>query len=115
MSIINEGCADSPLTKLEQALQQAAVGGKNKKDADFREAFPLIERYLANKVPQRLVLETFNSAYGYTLHPPRFRRMLLDERRRRAETGEAICCATCGQQLPSKEDMPEVAHDLEGR
>ncbi|WP_374499709.1 hypothetical protein [Pseudoxanthomonas sp.] len=91
--------AGSPLRKLELALQQEAAGGRNKKDADFREAYPLIERYLASKVSQKVCLERFNAAYGHKLHPPRFRKMLEEERERRVQGGEDAMCPACGQKL----------------
>lgn len=117
MSIMNESREDnnSPLKKLEQALQQAAAGGKSKKDADFREAYPLIVQHLTNKVPQTLVLKKFNDAYGYTLHPPGFRKMLTAERNRRDETGDVVVCTACGQQLPSDEKDEKEAQEQEGR
>jgi len=117
MSIMNEDLAGThtPLKKLELGLRQAAVRGKSKKDADFREAYPLLEQHLANKVPQRVVLDTFSAAYGYTLHPPRFRKMLLDERNRRAEAGDVVVCTACGHPLPSDQVAEEAAHDMEGQ
>ena len=36
----------SPLKKLELALQKEVVGGSSKKDADFKEAYELIEQNL---------------------------------------------------------------------
>lgn len=92
---------ESPLKILELALQEAAAGGKNKKQADFNEAYPLIEQHLAKKVPFKVVLEQFNAAYGHKVHPPRFRKMLMDERNRRSMTGEVMVCSACGQQLIS--------------
>jgi hypothetical protein len=99
MNIMSEVLAGSPLKKLEVALQQELAGGKSKKDADFKEAYPLIEQHLARKVSQKVLLDKFNAAYGHKLHPPRFRMMLEAERRRRAESGEHAMCATCGQKL----------------
>ena len=101
MSIMSEviAGAGSPLKKLELALQQEVAGGKNKKDADFREAYPLIEQHLASKVSQKVLLGKFNAAYGHKLHPPRFRKMLEAERKRRSENGDDAMCSACGQQL----------------
>lgn len=88
-----------------QSLEKAAVNGKHQKDADFAEAYPTMEQYLAGKVPQKLVLQKFNETYGYTLHPPGFRKMLDEERRRRKESGEVVACPTCGKHL----DATDVA------
>ncbi|MGS1120363.1 hypothetical protein [Rhodanobacter sp. UC4436_H3] len=91
----------SPLEKLEQALQKKAVGGKQKKEADFAEAYPVMEQHLGRKVPVKVVMEMFGEAYGYVIHPPRFRQMLEAERKRRAEAGDWVTCAGCGQRLPA--------------
>lgn len=90
----------SPLKKLEQALQKEAVGGKLKKQADFAEAYPVIEQHLSRKVTLKVVIETFGKAYGYVIHAPRFRKLLEAERMRRAEVGDLVACTLCGQQLP---------------
>lgn len=86
----------APLKTLELALQKATVGGKNQIDVDFREAFPLIEQYLATNVSQKAARNIFNDAYGHKLHPTRFRQMLEAERERRSETGELLVCVACG-------------------
>lgn len=116
MSMTNENVAGdkSPLDKMELALQQAAVGGENQKDAHFKEAYPLIEQHLAAKVSQKVVLDTFNAAYGYKLHPPRFRKMLLDERKRRAETGDVVICTACSRPLDSAANATDVTDNEEG-
>lgn len=115
MSLVNETHAFSgnALRKMDLALQQVAASGKNKKEADFREAYPLIEQSIAKKVPFKVVLETFNAAYGYTLHPPRFRKMLLDERKRRAEADDVLHCSTCGQALSQHETDKEQSNEVE--
>ena len=101
MSIMNEIFADatSSLKKLELALQQEVAVGRNKKEADFKEAYPLIEQHLARKVSQKVLLDKFNAAYGHKLHPPRFRKMLEVERKRRSENDEDAMCAACGQKF----------------
>ena len=90
---------ESSLTLLEQALQNASATRKHKRDADFAEAYPTIEQYLARKVPQKTVLEQFNAIYGHTFHPPRFRKMLEDERARRQRAGDTVSCGSCGREL----------------
>lgn len=116
MSMLNQDLESNrnPLKSLEQALQQETVIGKKKKDTDFMEAYPLLEQYLASKVPQRVVLDKFNAAYGHMMHPPRFRKLLLDERKRRAEAGDLVVCSACGQKLASSEQMVEEVNNLEG-
>lgn len=89
----------------ELALQQAPIKSVNQKENDVREAYPAIVQSLARKVPQKVILEKFNEAYGYTLHPPRFRKLLEDERKRRADAGDVAVCKECGQQLHRDEDI----------
>lgn len=101
----------NPLKKLEQALQKEAIGGKQKKEADFAEAYPVIERHLSRKVPVKVVIEMFGEAYGYVIHAPRFRQMLEAERMRRAEAGDLVTCAGCGQQLPASIKVAENMGD----
>lgn len=105
----------APLKTLEMELQKATVGGKNKMNADFREAYPLIEQHLATNVSQKAAMDIFNAAYGYKLHPPRFRQMLATERERRSEAGELLICIGCGQQLPACQDVAKEVHDQEGQ
>jgi hypothetical protein len=117
MSVRDNGAvsAHTRLKELELAFQQAAVGGKNQMSAHFSEAYPTIELHLAANVSQKAALDIFNAAYGYKLHPPRFRKMLFDERKRRAEIGDEVVCTTCGQQLPVKESVTEEVRNTEGQ
>jgi hypothetical protein len=103
MNVFEETMAGnaSPLEKLQQALQKNATGGKQKKEADFAEAYPVMEQHLGRKVPAKVVMEMFGEAYGYVIHPPRFRQMLEAERKRRAEVGDWVACTECGQHLPA--------------
>lgn len=115
MSIIEDTYSRSNncFKAMELALKQAEASGKNKKENDFKEAYPLIEQNLAKKIPLKTLLETFNTAYGYKLHPPGFRKLLLDERKRRSEAGDVLHCVTCGQALPSNESLTDQPSDLE--
>ena len=115
MSLMNEVLAgtSSPLKKLELALQQEVAVGRNKKEADFKEAYPVIEQHLASKVSQKVLLEKFNAAYGHKLHPPRFRKMLEAERKRRSESGEDAICTACGQRLHTVGEVVDDDSDAE--
>lgn len=101
----------SSLKKLEQALQKEAIGGKQKKESDFAEAYPVIEQHLGRKVPVKVVIKMFGEAYGYVIHAPRFRQLLTAERKRRAEAGDSVTCNGCGQQLPAAITVVENAGD----
>jgi len=89
----------SPLKALELALQHVAERGGTKRETDFKEAYPLIEQHLAGKLQQKVLLESFNAAYGHKVHPPGFRKMLEAERKRRSKSGEDATCGACGQRL----------------
>lgn len=104
----------SPLKKLEQALQNEAIGGKQKKEADFAEAYLVIEQHLGRKLPVKVVLKMFCHAYGYIIHAPRFRQMLDAERKRRAEVGDLVKCTGCGQPLSLAMKAAENVGDTEG-
>ncbi|WP_182657448.1 hypothetical protein [Stenotrophomonas lacuserhaii] len=117
MSVFSETVAGnpSPLKKLELALQNELVGSKHKKDTDIVEAFPTIEQHLVRKVPVKVALEMFNVAYGHKIHPPRFRKMLEDERKRRAEFGEVVACTACGQQLMAAVTAANEVNEANGQ
>lgn len=115
MSALSDATAGqhSPLKKLEMALQNEVVGSKHKKDADFIEAYPIIEQHLACRVSQKIVLAKFNAAYEHAIHPPRFRQMLEAERKRRSENREDVMCPACGQQLHRvEEDTGDDSRDV---
>ena len=101
------------LKSMELALQKAEASGKSKKEADFKEAYPLIEQNLSKKIPFKTVMETFNSAYRYKLHPPGFRKLLLDERKRRSDGGDVLHCVTCGQVINPNETALDQPNDVE--
>ena len=102
--------ASTPFEKLELALQNETTGGRNKKYADFKEAYPLIEQHLARKVTQTALLKKFNGAYGHKLYPLQFRKMLEAERTQRHETGDDATCPTCGDKFQSAQKA--VADDI---
>lgn len=86
----------SSLEKLKLFLEEEIKNSKNQKVIDFAEAYPVIEQHLIASIPQKLMLEKFNAAYGHKMHAPQFRKMLEAERARRNENGEVIACSLCG-------------------
>lgn len=100
---------NAKLERLKNLLQDELCIGKSKKEMDFRDAYPILEEHLNNKISQRIVLEKFNAAYGHKLHPPGFRKLLNQERKRREETGDTLICRTCGQKVDvcDREDQHE--------
>ena len=117
MTIFSEtlGGSPSPLKKLELALQSELIGNKHKKESDMTEAFPVIEQHLVRKVPVKVALEMFNVAYGHKIHPPRFRKMLEDERKRRAELGDVVACSACGQELMAAITEKDAVYEANGQ
>lgn len=103
----------SPLEKLMQSLQEETTGRQQRRN-DFEEAYPTLVQHLARKVPLKVVLATFNAAYGHSLHPPAFRKLLEAERKRRSEAGLHVVCTTCGQARgPSGDFAPRDDMDHE--
>lgn len=99
MSIITETWpgASNPLQELELALQQELTGGKSKLEIDFKEAYPLFERHLAQRMRKRKLMDQFNAAYKHDLNLAQFRKFLNAERERRETSGDVLACAACGQ------------------
>lgn len=89
----------SPLERLEMALAEAVTDGKNKIELDFREAYPVLERHLGQKMRKRAVMERFNAAYKHELNLAQFRKLLNAERERRNESGEVLACSGCGRPI----------------
>lgn len=111
MSAMVEATAlvNSPLERLELALQEQAGGGKSKLQSDIREAYPIFAQHVAQKMRKRKLMEQFNLAYEHDLDLIQFRKLLNAERDRRAAAGDALPCPTCGQLLhgPSKTGSEE--------
>jgi len=110
MSIISEALAGATtrLEKLELALNQELTGGKSKLEADFREAYPVLEQFLAQRMRKRAVMERFNAAYGYELVLAQFRKVLNAERSRRSESGDVLACSACNRSFTEPNHADEV-------
>ncbi len=100
--------ASNPLEELELALQQELTGGRSKVEIDFKEAYPLFERHLAQKMRKRAVMDRFNAAYQHELNLAQFRKLLNAERDRRKASGDVVACAACGQLLIAADDTNTV-------
>lgn len=110
MDITDKEIADeaSPLKNLERALQrEQACGKRNQLEANFMEAYPLLEQSLSRKLTQKAVVKAFNAAYGHKLHPPGFRDLLHAERKRRRDSGEEAVCPGCGSRLQAPDHVVE--------
>lgn len=100
---------NSPLDRLQRALAQDLNLGKSKLEMDFREAYPVLEQHLIQRMRKRLVMERFNAAYSYKLTQVQFRKLLNAERERRKETGDVVVCSGCGRSVhePAAVDQGE--------
>ncbi|MGB5786940.1 MULTISPECIES: hypothetical protein [Stenotrophomonas] len=87
----------TPLDRLQRALAQDLSLGKSKLEMDFREAYPVLEQHLIQRMRKRLAMERFNAAYGYKLNQAQFRKLLNAERERRKEAGDVVVCTGCGR------------------
>lgn len=101
MSILTETRPDAsnPLKELELALQQELTGGRSKVEVDFKEAYPLLEQGIAQKLRKRKLMDRFNAVFKHELNLVQFRKLLNAERDRRKATGDVLECPTCGQPL----------------
>ncbi|HEL7888373.1 hypothetical protein [Stenotrophomonas maltophilia] len=93
--------ARSSLAQLERALNQRLTSGKGKLECDFREAYPLLEQYIARKMRKKALMELFNTAYEHELTLVQFRKLLNAERERRAVSGDVMICTACERPLAS--------------
>lgn len=99
----------TPLDRLQHALAQDLSLGKNKLEMDFRQAYPLLEQHLMQRLRKRVAMERFNAAYRYELNLAQFRKLLNAERERRKEAGDVVACSGCGRpvQAPAAADEGE--------
>ena len=104
--------AESPFNRLEIALKKAVTRGTGKRTSDFKEAYPLIEQHLARKVSHKLLLDTFNTAYGHKLYPASFRKMLEVERGLRSGNGDQAQCSACGTILHGADEAGDSNSDV---
>ncbi|HID8535215.1 hypothetical protein D7U98_09260 [Stenotrophomonas maltophilia] len=93
----------SPLDRLTRALAQDLNLGKSKLETDFREAYPVLEQHLIQRMRKRAAMERFNAAYSHKLNQAQFRKLLSAERERRKETGDVVICTGCGRPLDDRD------------
>lgn len=66
--------------ELDQALDSASPIQSCKTKSLIADAFEVIEKHRARKVPPQEILKSFNATYGLELKLPRFRQLLKAER-----------------------------------
>lgn len=79
----------SSLSKLQRDIE-AALANRRKTVADqIADAFEDLEEAMKNGIAQKVLMEMFNKNYGAKLHPARFRKLMENERARRASISGA--------------------------
>lgn len=66
----------------------------------FRNLYPAIQQAWKRKVPRKRILELLNAS-GMKISMGGYLALLKAEEKRREESGEILCCETCGAALPS--------------
>ena len=113
MSVLTDSLAgiNTPLERLQLGLAQATSLGKSKLEMDFREAYPVLEQYLMQRIRKRMAMDRFNAAYEHALSLPQFRKLLNAERDRRRELGDAVVCIGCGQPVQGRAEIDQGASE----
>ena len=69
----------------------------------FRDLYPKLESYIAQGKPLKEVLAAFNELAQAKVCMRTFGDMLKDERSRRNQDGNTVCCDACGRPLSPNE------------
>ncbi|RDZ27453.1 hypothetical protein [Lysobacter silvisoli] len=85
--------------KLDRLMAKAKPTKREQMQQRFRELYPRLESYLMSGRLVRDVLTAFNDLAQANVCARTFNDMLDQERARRDENGNLICCDTCGQAL----------------
>ncbi|MFT3755277.1 MAG: hypothetical protein QM769_04925 [Pseudoxanthomonas sp.] len=105
--------ADKTLSPLQQKLQRRLSNLKPAKSEaqrhQFREAFVVLEAFIAQGKSLKDVLAVFNEEAGANVCSRTFKEWLEAERKSRAEIGDVACCPTCG--MPLTLDAPINTND----
>jgi len=84
--------------KLRNLLDELQPAHSKRRNERFIKAYPSIVLAKARDVSTKDILDTLERG-GLKLHPQKFREMMKEEEKRRAEHGDSVCCAHCGQAL----------------
>ncbi|MEC3887141.1 hypothetical protein [Xanthomonas campestris] len=96
--------------KLDRLLAKAKPAKRELTQQYFRDLYPRLEVHLASGKLLKDVLAAFNELTQAKVCARTFNEMLDQERARRDDAGNPVCCAACGQ--PLKAFRPKVSDSL---
>jgi hypothetical protein len=101
---VNVGAGNKNGLALQEKLDRLMAKTKpNKRELTlqcFRELYPKLEEYLAQGKLLKDVLAAFNELAQAKVCTRTFSDMLKEERVRRNDNGNPVCCPACNQPLP---------------
>ncbi|HKR77114.1 MAG TPA: hypothetical protein VJR95_10630 [Rhodanobacter sp.] len=87
--------------KLDRLLAKAKPSKRELTQQYFRDLYPKLEAHLASGKLLKDVLAAFNELVQAKVCARTFNEMLEQERARRDQAGNPICCAACGRPMKS--------------
>ena len=87
--------------KLDRLLAKAKPSKRELTQQYFRDLYPKLEAHLASGKLLKDILAAFNELVQAKVCARTFNEMLEQERARRDEAGNPICCVACGQPVKS--------------
>ena len=87
--------------KLDRLLAKAKPSKRELTQQYFRDLYPKLEAHLASGKLLKDILAAFNELVQAKVCARTFNEMLEQERARRDEAGNPICCVACGQPVNS--------------
>ncbi len=87
--------------RLDRLLAKAKPSKRELTQQYFRDLYPKLEAHLASGKLLKDILAAFNELAQAKVCARTFNEMLEQERARRDEAGNPICCVSCGQPLHS--------------
>ena len=94
---------EKAMLALQEKLDRMMAKGKPTKREEalksFRYVYPRLESYFASGKPMKEVLTAFNEVTQSKMCARTFKELLDQERMRRDQDGNSICCESCGHVL----------------
>jgi len=99
--------------KLDRLLAKAKPTKRELTQQYFRDLYPKLEAHLVSGRLLKDVLAAFNELAQSKVCARTFNEMLEQERGRRDEAGNSICCVTCGHPVKSR-GQGHAPHQVSG-
>ena len=90
--------------KLDRLLAKAKPSKRELTQQYFRDLYPKLEAHLASGKLLKDILAAFNELVQAKVCARTFNEMLEQERGRRDDAGNPVCCVACGHRLKSSHD-----------